>query len=102
MADYATPEEAVRAFALLGTYRRNQELLLEAPTASENGPPDLARGAGADRRRRWPRAASVLDEVEVGEVLAAYGIPVVPHARACRPIRPPPRQRRGASAARWR
>ena len=29
-ADYATPEEAVHAFALLQTYRRNQTLLLVA------------------------------------------------------------------------
>ena len=45
VADYETPEEAVRAFAMLGTYRRNQALLLEAPTASENGPPDARRRA---------------------------------------------------------
>ncbi|MGZ5240843.1 MAG: acetate--CoA ligase family protein, partial [Caldimonas sp.] len=30
VADYETPEEAVRAFAMLATYRRNQALLLEA------------------------------------------------------------------------
>ena len=33
IADYATPEEAVRAFSMLVTYRRNQEQLLEAPAA---------------------------------------------------------------------
>ncbi len=40
--DYGTPEEAVRAFGMLATYRANQALLLEAPTASENGPADVA------------------------------------------------------------
>jgi acetyltransferase len=76
-ADYATPEEAVRAFAMLATYRRNQALLLEAPTASENGPPDLtaarviidaALAAGRD----------MLDEFEAKALLKAYGIPTVP------------------------
>ena len=41
-ADYATPEEAVRAFAMLCTYRRNQAMLMETPTAAENGLLDLA------------------------------------------------------------
>ena len=75
--DYGTPEEAVRAFGMLATYRRNQALLLEAPTASENGPADVAAArtivdgvlaAGRD----------MLDEVEAKAVLGAYGIPVVP------------------------
>jgi acetyltransferase len=75
--DYGTPEEAVRAFGMLATYRRNQALLLEAPTASENAPGDFAAartiiedvlGAGRD----------MLGELEAKEVLAAYGIPVVP------------------------
>lgn len=76
VANYATPEEAVRAFAMLGTYRRNQALLLEAPTASENGPPDVAAA------RRVVDAAlaagrDMLDELEAKAVLTAYGIPVV-------------------------
>jgi acetyltransferase len=75
-ADYATPEEAIRAFAMLRTYRRNQALLLEAPTASEHGTPDVAlaratlEGALADGRE-------MLDETEAKVVLRAYGIPVV-------------------------
>ena len=75
--DYRTPEEAVRAFGMLATYRRNQALLLEAPTASENGQADVAKArsiidgvlaAGRD----------MLDELEAKAVLGAYGIPVVP------------------------
>ena len=76
-ADYATPEEAVRAFALLGTYRRNQALLLEAPTASENGPPDLA-AARAIVEQVLAEGRDMLDELEAKAVLHAYGIPVVP------------------------
>jgi acetyltransferase len=76
VANYATPEEAVRAFAMLATYRRNQALLLETPTASENAPPDVAAA------RRIVDAAlaagrDMLDELEAKAVLTAYGIPVV-------------------------
>jgi acetyltransferase len=76
VADYATPEEAVQAFALLQTYRRNQETLLETPAASENPAPDAeaARGVIAQavaQGREW------LSEHEAKAVLAAYGIPVV-------------------------
>ncbi|WP_374564726.1 GNAT family N-acetyltransferase [Ideonella sp.] len=75
-ADYPTPEEAVRAFAMLQTYRRNQEVLLEAPSASENPVPDLAQAQACvatalAQGREW------LNEVEAKTVLAAYGVPVV-------------------------
>ena len=33
IAGYPTPEEAVRAFSMLVTYRRNQAQLMEAPPA---------------------------------------------------------------------
>ena len=75
--DYATPEEAVQAFAMLATYRANQALLLEAPTASENGPPDLA-AARAVVSAVLADGREMLGEVEAKTVLAAYGIPVVP------------------------
>ena len=76
VADYATPEEAVRAFAMLATYRRNQALLVEAPTASENGPPDLA-AARATIEAALADGRDMLDELEAKAVLRAYGIPVV-------------------------
>ncbi|HEY2190406.1 MAG TPA: bifunctional acetate--CoA ligase family protein/GNAT family N-acetyltransferase [Caldimonas sp.] len=76
IADFETPEEAVRAFAMLATYRRNQALLLEAPTASENGLPKVgdARSvvAGALTEGR-----AMLGEFEAKALLEAYGIPVV-------------------------
>lgn len=77
VADYATPEEAVRALAMLATYRRNQALLLEAPTASENGPPDLA-AARVPIDAALAEGRDMLDELEAKAVLKAYGIPTVP------------------------
>jgi len=74
-ADYATPEEAVRAFAMLATYRRNQALLLEAPTASENGPPQLA-SARATIERALADDRDMLNELEAKALLRAYGIAV--------------------------
>ncbi|RZJ08067.1 MAG: GNAT family N-acetyltransferase [Rubrivivax sp.] len=76
IADYETPEEAVRAFALMQTYRHNQVALRQTPASSALGDPDLplarkivdtAIAAG----RAW------LDEVEAKALLAAYRIPVV-------------------------
>jgi acetyltransferase len=74
--DYATPEEAVRAFGMLGTYRRNQALLLEAPAASGNTRPDIA-AARATIHAVLAAGREMLDELEAKAVLAAYGIPVV-------------------------
>ncbi|MFL6680344.1 MAG: GNAT family N-acetyltransferase [Burkholderiaceae bacterium] len=71
-----TPEQAVRAFAMLAQYRRNQALLLEAPAPGDTPEPR------ADEARALVRAAlaqgrTLLDEVEAKRLLAAYGIPVV-------------------------
>jgi acetyltransferase len=76
VAQYATPEEAVRAFGMLRTYRHNQALLTEAPTASENRPPDAA-AARAVIDRALADGREMLDELEAKAVLRAYGIPVV-------------------------
>jgi acetyltransferase len=76
---YETPEQAVHAFAMLATYRRNQRQLLEVPPQTPPAVPDreaarrtvdLARADG----RAW------LAEAEVMTLLKAYGIPVVPSA----------------------
>lgn len=76
VADYPTPEDAVHAFAMLQTYRRNQEILMEAPSASEGPAPDKARALACieqalHEQREW------LSETQAKDVLAAYGIPVV-------------------------
>ncbi|MBC8119161.1 MAG: bifunctional acetate--CoA ligase family protein/GNAT family N-acetyltransferase [Burkholderiaceae bacterium] len=81
VADYDTPEEAVRAFAMLATYRRNQALLLEVPTASENGPPDIA-AARVPIEAALAEGRDMLNELEAKAVLQAYGIPVVPTVAA--------------------
>ena len=75
-ADYATPEEAVQAFAMLATYRRNQALLLEAPAASQMRAPDSAR-ARAIVAAALAEGREMLGEQEAKQLLAAYGIPVV-------------------------
>ena len=76
-ADYDTPETAVRAFAMLATYRSNQNLLLQTPTASDLQPPDVA-GARAVIQTVLAQGREMLDEMEAKAVLMAYGIPVVP------------------------
>ncbi len=80
IAGYDTPEEAVRAFALMQTYRRNQASLRETPSAPANGEPDRVRAreivdAALAAGRAW------LDEIDAKALLAAYGIPVVPSWR---------------------
>jgi acetyltransferase len=76
IATYDTPEQAVQAFSMLLTYRRNQEQLMEAPAsapvpplweaAAVRSPIDAALAEG----REW------LSESEAKTVLAACGIPV--------------------------
>jgi acetyltransferase len=76
-ADYATPEEAVRAHAMLASYQRNQAELMEVPSASEYGPPDVA-AARRVLEHTLADGRELLDEVEAKAVLQAYGIPTVP------------------------
>lgn len=77
IADYGTPEEAVRAFLQLVTYRRNQDQLLETPTAAPEGePPDL-HAASQIVARALESGRELLNEPEAKAILAAYGIPVV-------------------------
>ncbi|MEY4564537.1 MAG: hypothetical protein RLZZ618_3814 [Pseudomonadota bacterium] len=77
VAGYDTPEEAVRAFAMLASYERNQALLTEAPTATEAAPPDVA-AARAIVDAALDAGCDMLDELQAKAVLKAYGIPVVP------------------------
>jgi acetyltransferase len=78
IACYDTPEDAVRAFAMVVDYRHNQQLLLQAPPAQRPQTTlDLAHvqalidGALADGR-------DMLSEPEAKDLLAACGVPVVP------------------------
>jgi acetyltransferase len=77
VAQYATPEEAVRAFGMLRTYRGNQALLTEAPAAREHPAPDTA-SARAVVDGALAAGRDMLDELEAKALLRAYGIPVVP------------------------
>ncbi|MEO6408073.1 MAG: bifunctional acetate--CoA ligase family protein/GNAT family N-acetyltransferase [Variovorax sp.] len=76
VAGYETPEAAVRAFAMLASYERNQALLTEAPNASEATPPDSA-AARAIVMAALDSGREMLDELEAKAVLKAYGIPIV-------------------------
>ena len=75
---YETPNHAVRAFMHLVRYRRNQDLLMQAPPSAPEAfavDPAKARtiiAAALDAGRPW------LTEPEAKGVLAAYGIPTVP------------------------
>ncbi len=76
IADFETPEQAVQAFAMLATYRRNQAMLLEAPAASGYGAADRPR-AQAIVDQALAAGREMLDEVESKAMLEAYGIPTV-------------------------
>ena len=75
---YDTPEQAVRSFMYMVSYRHNQEALMETPPSV---PEDFAPDVAAARRiitlalaedRPW------LLEHEAKALLDAYGVPVVP------------------------
>jgi acetyltransferase len=74
---YETPNEAVRAFMQLVAYRRNQDLLLEAPAAEADLPPPDRKAARAVIETVLAEKRSVLTEPEAKAVLVAYGIPTV-------------------------
>ena len=85
---YDTPEEAVRAFAMLRDYRHNQALLLEAPPASATPPLAHLRRVRDVVARVLAAGHEWLSEPEAKSVLEACGIPVAatqvtaPSARA--------------------
>ena len=73
---YETPEEAVQAFMQVVRYRRNQRMLMEAPSARDRGPPDMARAqhiieTACTAGQAWLPLAQTL------ELLRCYGIPAV-------------------------
>ncbi|WP_439607108.1 bifunctional acetate--CoA ligase family protein/GNAT family N-acetyltransferase [Hydrogenophaga sp.] len=75
--DFNTPEDAVRAFSLLRTYRRHQQELLQTPPARAS-----AQAVDLPRIRAIVEAVladgrELLTEPEAKELLAAAGLPVV-------------------------
>ncbi|NRF70978.1 bifunctional acetate--CoA ligase family protein/GNAT family N-acetyltransferase [Aquincola sp. S2] len=94
IANYPTPEDAVHAFGMLDTYRRNQALLTEAPPLGADGP---AADLAAVRRiidHALADGRELLAEDEAKAVLAACGIPVVP----TQALGPDPETLEGAAA----
>lgn len=73
---YETPDEAVRAFSHLASYRRNQVLLMETPPGRGFEEPDRA-SAREIVQKAVAEGRSTLTEFEAKGVLAAYEIPVV-------------------------
>ncbi len=82
---YDTPEDAIQGFMHLVAYQRNQETLLQVPTAIDLEPrPDVTAvrhlcEETLDAGRDW------LTEPESKRLLAAYGIPVVRTETAATP-----------------
>jgi acetyltransferase len=75
---YETPEQAVTALAMLTTYRRNQELLLEAPPAQGgNGARVDIEAVRALIDRALAEGREMLAEPEAKALLAACGIATV-------------------------
>ncbi|HEV3142526.1 MAG TPA: bifunctional acetate--CoA ligase family protein/GNAT family N-acetyltransferase [Gemmataceae bacterium] len=75
---FDTPEAAVRAFLHMVQYRQNQELLYETPPAlPEDWNPNVVK---VEQIIAAARASNrtLLNEQEAKELLAAYGLPVVP------------------------
>jgi acetyltransferase len=77
IADYATPEDAVDALAMLRTWHTNQDALMQVPHPNELPTPDRA-GARAIVEHRLAEGEGWLDEADAKALLACFGIPTVP------------------------
>jgi acetyltransferase len=74
IADFETPERAVRAFMYLVRYRQSQALLLETPSSTPALPADTGKAAAILRAaladgREW------LDAAECAAFFKCYGVP---------------------------
>ena len=74
---YDMPEEAVRAFSMLVTYRRNQQQLLETPPARREQAPFDAMQVRALVDAVLADGRQMLSEPEAKALLAAAGVSVV-------------------------
>lgn len=77
IADYPTPEEAVRAFAMLRAYHRAQAELMEAPSGRVTLQTPATEAVRALVREALAAGRTLLSEPEAKAVLDAYCIPVV-------------------------
>ncbi|HEY3179381.1 MAG TPA: GNAT family N-acetyltransferase [Casimicrobiaceae bacterium] len=78
IANFFTPENAVEAISFLAAYRCNQRWLLEVP--SPQPMPELPDFAAAERirERAEQKQSSRLDNTELAQLLAAFGIVAPP------------------------
>jgi acetyltransferase len=74
IADFETPERAVRAFMYLARYRESREALLQTPAAAAHGAPEVSR-AQALLERALAENREWLDPAEVAAFFACYGVP---------------------------
>ena len=74
---FAYPDTAARMFNYMWKYTRNLAALYETPRHAEGGEAEHARAAAIIEQVRQSRR-TILTEAESKEVLAAYGIPVLP------------------------
>jgi acetyltransferase len=83
VANFDTPEQAVRAFAMLQRYRRNQAELTEAPPAllAKQSPTPDTTVIRAVVQQALASGRTMLSEPEAKAVLDACHIPVVPTRR---------------------
>lgn len=78
VANYETPDEAVRAFLRLWEYGRNQQALYETPArTSTDREADRAGRTRAIIDGALAECRSILTEPEAKAVLSIYGVPVV-------------------------
>jgi len=77
IATYDTPEQAVRAFSLVVTYRRNQAQLMEAPPARGTAAALDMAGVRAVIDAALKAGREWLTEPQAKALLAACGVPVV-------------------------
>ena len=75
---YATPEEAVEAFLHVSRYAQLQSLLVQTPASRPAGPGPDREAARAIVAAALGDGRTLLTEPESKQLLAAYGIPVVP------------------------
>jgi acetyltransferase len=75
---YETPTAAVQAFMHLVRYRRNQQMLQQVPPSIPDDFEPHPEQADGILGRALAEGRPWLTEVEAKDVLAAYGIPVVP------------------------
>ncbi|BDT59589.1 GCN5 family N-acetyltransferase [Massilia varians] len=74
---FDTPEEAVKGFQQLVDYRRNGDILVQAPRPGELAVPDR-NAARSQVERLLAGGARMIGESDAKRLLAAYGVPVVP------------------------